>query len=115
MAGTDGSGVKKKRPIRYTCCTPVKQCNGTMTGEGLKTHSSSVEVHKCQGKYLVKHRGCIKLSKREFKTPDTLDEDGNVIEVGPVLILNKKASRTKGGKADRYMRGSRMDQKIRSW
>lgn len=114
MAGTESGGVKKKRAIRFACCTPAKHCNGSLTGDGLKNHSSSIEVHKCQGKYLVS-QGYKKLSKREYKAPDILNEDGNVIEVGPVLVLNKKAARSKGGKADRYMRGNQMDQKIRSW
>lgn len=94
MASNESGGSNKKRQVKFICSCPPKHCNGSSAEPGeYKTHPTQDEVKKCLGRYLVSVEGYTKLSKREFISPNN----------GPVLILSKKAIRSKGGKGDRYM------------
>jgi len=86
--------VKGRRSVRFVCGTPPKEgCTGLAGYNNLfRVHSSQEQVMQCKVAYLLR-QGYKKLSPREFEDPVT----------GRILVLFKKAERSKPGKADRPM------------
>jgi len=72
----------------FLCPTPKQHCSGTLAKlngsldkNGYKKHGTAKESMKCYENYLIRVKGCSKLSSREFRHPD-----------GPIEILNKEHS-----------------------
>lgn len=87
----------KVRPM-FACPVPNQFCNGTRVNDSDKLtcgkcHGSSREVKACQKRHLLVNLKYVQgESSREF-----VPSDG-----GPVLVVSKKAQRSKSGKEGRH-------------
>lgn len=97
------NSAKGRRPIMFACATPPEHCNGKKTMEKsvvCKGHPDQAGCLACTRNYIVNKRGFTQLTSRTFSPPP----DPITGELGPVLVLNKKAQRLKPGKvAGGYM------------
>lgn len=62
------------------CAAPLAKLNAGLDKKGIKKHGTRKEAMQCYAHYLVNHKNCTKLSKREFKHPN-----------GPIEVLSRES------------------------